>query len=346
MKSTVHDALVVGAGASGCAAAMAMPPGAKALLIDRGSPDAGRCCGGLLAPDAQRALARVGLALPERVLITPQLRAVHVRDVESRAEQTYSRNYVNVDRARFDAWLVEMASRTVGFRPRTRLVSIERDAAGVNAVLSHSGGEERVRARVVIGADGAGSRVRKLAFPERPGPRLAIAIQARIAGTMCSTAHEVTFASRLTDFYAWAIPKESDVLVGSAFGDHHRARVRFEAILAGMRMSLGLGGPELKRSARLLSRPRRSRELFSGDGRVLLVGEAAGLVSPSSGEGLSFAFESGALAGRALAGDSPGGAYAAGFENLARRVRRKFVKAGVIFSPRLRRLAMLLPWCP
>ena len=91
-----------------------------------------------------------------------------------------------------------------------------------------------------------------------------------------------------------------------------------------------------------------------GAGGVLLGGEAAGLVSPSSGEGLSFALSSGAVAGRAVgaaagpgAPPAPGGAddYC-GFRRLAGRVARKFIKARVIFSPRLRRLALRLPWCP
>jgi flavin-dependent dehydrogenase len=79
---------------------------------------------------------------------------------------------------------------------------------------------------------------------------------------------------------------------------------------------------------------------------VLLAGEAAGLVSPSSGEGLSFALDSGAAAGRALASDSPTAAYAPTFRHLAGRVGRKLLKARLIFSPGWRRLALRLPWYP
>ena len=78
----------------------------------------------------------------------------------------------------------------------------------------------------------------------------------------------------------------------------------------------------------------------------LLAGEAAGLVSPSSGEGLSFALSSGAAAGSAAASANPQAAYARAFGRQAARVARKFIKARVIFSPRLRRLALRLPWCP
>jgi len=77
-----------------------------------------------------------------------------------------------------------------------------------------------------------------------------------------------------------------------------------------------------------------------------LAGEAAGLVSPSSGEGISFALESGAAAGAALGSSRPLAAYERSFAPLAARVCRKFVKAKVIFNPRLRRLALRIPFYP
>ncbi|MDP6381037.1 MAG: hypothetical protein QF662_06800 [Phycisphaerae bacterium] len=102
----------------------------------------------------------------------------------------------------------------------------------------------------------------------------------------------------------------------------------------------------VSRSGRMISRPARRREIFPGTGAVMLTGEAAGLISPSSGEGLSFAIESGVAAGRAAASESPTTAYAREFRRLKRRVAGKFIKARVIFSPPLRRIALRLPWCP
>ena len=173
-----------------------------------------------------------------------------------------------------------------------------------------------------------------------------LAIQVRLAGEEPPLAHEVLFASRLTDFYAWAIPKPGSILVGCAFSEARGARRRFDAVLAWYRESLGLGGEVLERSARRLTRPRARRELFAGSGGVVLAGEAAGLVSPSSGEGLSFAMTSGAAAGRACADRDPAAAYEKAFRQSARHVALKLTKARVIFSPLLRRWALRLPWCP
>jgi flavin-dependent dehydrogenase len=349
-----YDILIVGAGAAGCAAAISLPTGARAILIDRGdpaspgqAPTAGRCCGGLLAPDAQRALRRLGLDLPEKVRVRPEPKAVRVRDLDTNLAQRYARDYRNVDRAEFDSWLLNLASERAEFRPHTRLDGLVRTATGVEVRLTSAGGRaETVHAALAIGADGALSATRRVAFPDRPGPPAMLAIQARLESARPPDDHEVLFARHLTDFYAWAIPKAGSVLVGAAFGDVRAAKARFEKVLEAMRREFGLEGRVIERCARHLGRPHTGRQLFGGVGRVLLVGEAAGLVSPSSGEGLSFALETGLAAGRAAGESAPAGAYLAAFRHQARRVRRKFIKARVIFSPPCRRWALRIPWCP
>ena len=130
----------------------------------------------------------------------------------------------------------------------------------------------------------------------------------------------VLFASELTDYYAWAVPKGESVLVGSAFEQSDGAKERFDRIVAWYRGQLGLGAEIAQRTARRLTRPRARAQLLAGGGRVLLVGEAAGLVSPSSGEGISRALSSGAAAGRAAAATSPFEAYDQYFTPAARRL--------------------------
>lgn len=346
MNSGGYDVVVIGAGAAGCAAALSLPPGTRALLVDRGDPACGRCCGGLLAPDAQAAVAALGLTVPGEVRVAPEPRVVRVTDLDSGREQTYRRHYVNLDRARFDAWLLDLARPRAEFRPAARFCGLERAGDDLEVRFASAGRDETVRTRRLIAADGAGSAVRRAAFPDWPGPATMLAIQVRLAADDPPHAHEVLFSSRLTDFYAWAIPKPGAVLVGAAFGQARGARERFEEILGWYRDRLDLRGKVQKKSARRLSRPGARRELFAGAAGILLAGEAAGLVSPSSGEGLSFALSSGTAAGSAAASADPQAAYARAFARQAARVARKFIKARVIFSPRLRRLALRLPWCP
>ncbi len=293
--------IIVGAGAAGCAAALCLPAGVRGLLVDRADPARERCCGGLLAPDAQAALSSLGLSLPEDVRVQPDARLVHVHDVDSGRDQTYRRDYVNVSRARFDSWLLELAAERVEVSSQTRFVGVGTEPDEV--LLSRGTQTQVVRTKMLIGADGANSSVRRHFFPDRPGPATMVSLQATLANPEASPAnaltHEVLFSSAQTDFYAWAIPKNETVLIGCAFEETREVKERFEQILAWYRERLGLGEKILEHSARRLSRPRKRSELFPGRGHVLLVGEAAGLVSPSSGEGISFALLSGAAAGRA-----------------------------------------------
>lgn len=214
---------------------------------------------------------------------------------------------------------------------------------------------------VIVGAGGAGSAVRERFFPGRPAPPIMLALQACLphpdAGPEASASpgaapeHAVVFSSDLTGFYAWAIPKGDRMLIGCAFHERRGARERFERVLDWYREELGLVGEATARSGRYLSQPGRWSHLCSGDNQVLLAGEAAGLISPSSGEGISFPLVSGAAAGRA-AGYGPDGvgalaaAYHKAFTPLPRKVMVKTVKARIIYSPATREWALQLPWCP
>jgi geranylgeranyl diphosphate/geranylgeranyl-bacteriochlorophyllide a reductase len=360
--SDSYDVVIVGAGVAGCAAALSLPPGTRGLLVDRAAPGADRCCGGLLAPDAQTALASLGLTLPDEVRVRPEPRTVQVHDLDSGLRQSYRRDYVNIDRCRFDSWLLDLAASRVEVRHCTRFLGVTADG-----VVLKSGREETaVRAATLIGADGAGSRVRRACFPEQSAPPVMIALQARLPSDHLPPTHVVLFASTLTGFYAWAIPKGAEVLVGCAFDLAEGSRERFDRVLEWYRQELGLEAEPTARAGRYLSRPSQRRHIFPGDGHVLLVGEAAGLVSPSSGEGISFGLLSGAAAGRAVVagaiaggigvrgagrGSRPGSVspdecYRRAFGPLSRRIMVKTLKARVIYSPSVRRWALRLPWCP
>jgi geranylgeranyl reductase len=336
----------VGAGAAGCACALSLASGTKALLIDMRQHCDGRCCGGLLAPDAQAALGRLGFELPSGVRVEPEPRIVHVLDLESGREQNYTRNYWNIDRAGFDAWLLELASSKAELRPGTRLVGVDWQREGFHARIRHKDRIETVQARCLVGAEGARSLVRRRFFPAIPKPDLLHALQVGLPPSDSLRAHEVIFSSELTDFYAWAIPKPDCVLVGSAFADPATARPRFDKLVQVMCSNCGLSNEVLSRSARPLSRPRTRDHLLHGGAGILLTGEAAGLVSPSSGEGISYAVESGTAAGRAFGSKDPARAYISDFDRIASKVCGKFLKARTIFTPWARRLAMRLPWCP
>ena len=102
-----YDVAVIGAGPAGAIFAKELAltsTDMKILLLD-GSSKSDKVCGGLLAPDAQEAFAKLGLTLPKEVLADPQIFAVETVDLGAEYTRCYQRHYLNMSRSDFDKWL-------------------------------------------------------------------------------------------------------------------------------------------------------------------------------------------------------------------------------------------------
>lgn len=88
----MYDIVIVGGGPAGATLARLIGKKYKTLLLEKrrfdDSPESGhKCCGGLLAPDAQEMLARFGLGVPKSTLAGPQLFAVRTIDITNSLER-------------------------------------------------------------------------------------------------------------------------------------------------------------------------------------------------------------------------------------------------------------------
>jgi geranylgeranyl diphosphate/geranylgeranyl-bacteriochlorophyllide a reductase len=299
-----YDIIIVGAGPAGATLARLLEGRRRILLLDRrtfgpGRPRPPKCCGGLLSPEACRALASQGLVLPSDVRTEPRVSALRAIDLDSRRERILRRRYVNVDRDRFDRWLISHIGARVeksfgcvvrGCRRARRGPEVSfRDAAGR---------QRRASAALVVGADGAGSLVRREMFPGRPFAPPYLAIQEWFRCPLPAPAAAIFLDRRTTDYCGWAIPKSAELVVGAALPSGPGAARRFAGFKERLRRAgLALGRP-VRRSGAPFSRTGRGRDVFLGDDSCALTGEAAGFVH--SGDGIGCALTSGALLAEAL----------------------------------------------
>lgn len=72
-----------------------------------------KACGGLLSPDAQAMLAKLGLTIPVSVLEDPQIFKVRTIDFDNHYERYYQRYYFNMNRERFDRYLYNLIPNTI-----------------------------------------------------------------------------------------------------------------------------------------------------------------------------------------------------------------------------------------
>lgn len=326
------DLAVVGAGPAGSAAALGAlraRPGARVLLLDRADFPRDKSCGDGVAPHALDELARLGVAhvLADRVPVRQlRLRSPGGREVAARLQ----RPDVVVPRTVLDARLVGEAVRAGAQLVRHQVRTVQVRSGEV--VL-----DGRLRAKAVVGADGANGIVRRqLGLPRQPDACLAVAVRGYAAAPAGEPEQLIVMDSRGWPAYAWSF----------AAGDG-TANVGFGMLLPRLRATGRGGKSELHgrlaelipgvQAERLVShhlplstfRPRQPA------GPVLLAGDAASLVNPLTGEGIYYALHSGRLAGAAAvtAGD-PGSAYGRALErDLGQHLRHTTVLARLSASP-------------
>lgn len=300
----VYDVVVVGAGPAGSSAALAARrAGANVLLLDRADFPRDKACGDGIAPHALDVLA--GLGVPDPVAGYPPVPVLHLVGPGGGAvARALPRPAYTVPRRVFDARLVAAA---VAAGAQLRRHAVRRLEARDDLVIV----DGEIAARAVVGADGAGSVVRRaLGFPPNPPGHLALAIRGYAAARPAVEQLIVTTAAGWPA-YAWSFPVgdgSANVGYGEVLRGHPVSRAHLLDRMAALLPGLDPHGVTELRAHHL---PLSTRRPPPGRGRVVLAGDALSLINPFTGEGIFYAVLSGALAGAAaVAGAATADRYA------------------------------------
>ncbi len=295
---SVWDVVVVGAGPAGASAAHAAAcAGRRVLLLEKAElPRYKTCGGGIIGPSREALPPGFEMPLRDRVHAV----TFSLNGKLSRTRRSKQMLFGLINRPEFDAALVESATAAgAALRTGVTVSRVEQhgpsvpDRRTVAVVLSDG---ETVLARAVVGADGSASRIAGHVGVKVEQVDLGLEAEIPVPPTVAED-----WAGRvqidwgpIPGSYGWVFPKGDTLTVGviSARGEGAETKRYLQDFIA----RLGLAGFEPSISSGHLTRCRSDDSPLSR-GRVLVCGDAAGLLEPWTREGISFALRSGRLAG-------------------------------------------------
>ncbi len=288
-----YDLVIVGGGPAGTMAAFhAVQAGLKVLIVDKSNFPRMKPCGGGIAI---KALARIPFSIEEVLETATGRLKMGLLYEEPHVFSTKGFICAFAQREKLDAFLMNTVREAgAAFLKIMTLDAVEETQDHICVTVD---GDIRIKAKYLLAADGANSRVRRLTSPQLEFSR-GFALEGLVPYTRLSHVPEMEFNFGCVDYgYGWLFPKgdhvnvgiytcNSDVSISKAqLFDYARKKLGTDEIDDVVGFPLGFGGNTYRQTSE----------------RLLFAGDAAGFCEPMFGEGIHNAIKTGSFAGLAVA---------------------------------------------
>jgi geranylgeranyl reductase family protein len=316
-----YDVVVVGGGIAGSIAAkFAAKSGLKTLLIEKFKTPRNKPCSGIQFEYFEKLIDK---KIPREKLCKNELSRVEIITPKGRVLKGRMK-MLNFWRSTFDSWLNSLtADAGADFRDNTSLTDFTKEEDKIIVKLVSGDAVYEVKTRYLIGADGMLSRVRRKMRPQDFDRKTSGATinyyfvgKAKLDPNTLYMFYNREFCPLM---FAWIYLKDDKWVIGTGADKNPLEYV--DRFFNYVKEKYELRGKVVKKEG--FSSTLRST-IYLGEGRILIIGDAAGLVDLYRGLGMDNAALSGRLAVKAIIRAEEGGLEAAKvYENLMKKIVKK-----------------------
>lgn len=299
----MYDIIIVGAGPAGSyLSSLLKPVTGNVLILDKRIDNEAlikseKPCSGLVAIPAQKYLEDMISENRNHILASPSRLKIRIIDTCTKRQIVQNDEVFNINRIQMEQNLISDIPDHIETLYEATFISYQEIENGLKeVVISHKNNTIKLTTKILVGADGANSKIRKKIFSKNEIPKYTGVEWIIKAPEKEISAHfNIILAPELTNYYLWVFPKNDTVLIGGVFKNLNDPKVIPQPFINHL-IDMGIieKSPEIVGFwAHPILRPvKKSHLVQNTSNNTYLIGESAGFICPTSAEGYSYAFSS------------------------------------------------------